>query len=169
METKVIITVKGAFFEGKAPRIVNKELTSAMWEAVQFLEREVKEGTPQGVYGEKGGGLKAGIHGEVIEKGTSVIKGVVAHQSKYGDVIEKGRTPGQKWPPEGSLLRWIEVKMGVDSATAKSLEFVIRRKIGKKGFEGAEMFESALEEKWPSLKKIFDRAGFDIARRVDGE
>ena len=166
MELKVSVTQKGKIFEGKAPEIINSALTSAMYEATSFLEKEVKRRTPVGVFGAQGG-LLSTIHGEVIGKGTPVVKGIVGHQSKYGDVIEKGRTAGKKWPPEGVLLRWIEVKLGVEDNVAKQLEFIIRRKIGKKGFPGVHMFERALIENWPKLQEIFDHCGFNIARELN--
>lgn len=166
MELKAMITTKGAIFEGKAPKIIQEALTAAMYEATQFLEKKVKEKTPVGVGGAKGG-LLSTIHGEVIGKGTPVVKGIVATPSLYGEVVEKGRTAGKTWPPEGVLIRWIQLKMGVDETTAQRLEFVIRRKIGKKGFPGAHMFERALAESWPKLQGIFDRAGFDIVRQLN--
>ena len=166
MELKVSITQKGKIFEGKAPEIMQDRLASAMYEATSFLEREVKRRTPTGVYGEKGG-LVATIHGEVIGKGAPVVKGIVGHMSAYGDVIEKGRRPGQTWPPEGVLLRWIETKMGLDAVQAKRLEFIIRRKIGQRGFPGAHMFEKALDENMGKLMEIFDRAGFEIAKELN--
>jgi len=165
MELKATVTAKGAIFEGKAPEIIQTALTSAMYEATQSLEKKVKAKTPVGVGGAKGG-LLSTIYGEV-ERGIPVIKGIVATQSPYGEVIEKGRTAGKKWPPEGVLIRWIELKMGVDEATAQRLEFVIRRKIGKKGFPGAHMFERAFTESWPQIKGIFERAGFNIARELN--
>lgn len=165
MELKATVTAKGAIFEGKAPEIIQTALTSAMYEATQLLEKKVKAKTPVGVRGAKGG-LLSTIYGEV-EKGTPVIKGIVAAQSPYGEVIEKGRTAGKKWPPEGVLIRWIELKMGVDEATAQRLEFVIRRKIGKKGFPGAHMFEQTFTQSWPQIKGIFERAGFNIKRKLN--
>lgn len=165
MEIKISVTQKGKIFEGKALEIIKEELTGAMYEATQFLEREIKKRTPTGGFGAQGG-LLASVHGEVIGKGTPVVKGIVASSSKYGEVIEKGRTAGKSWPPEGALLRWIEVKMGADEKQAKRLEFVIRRKIGKKGFEGAHMFEKGLSENMPKLIEIFNRKGFVIARRL---
>lgn len=165
MELKVSVTQKGKIFEGVSQFIIRDKLSQAMYEATAFLEREVKKRTPQGVGGAQGG-LLSTIHGEVIGKGTSVIKGIVGHTSKYGDVIEKGRTAGKAWPPEGSLIRWIEVKMGFGAAEAKRIEFLIRRKIGKKGFPGAFMFERALNENWGKLQGIFDRCGFEIAREL---
>jgi hypothetical protein len=166
MELRATITTKGKVFEGKAPEIIQEAMSAAMTEAVMFLEAEVKKRTPVGVFGAQGG-LISTIYGEVTEKG---MKGVIGHQSRYGDVIEKGRTPGKKWPPEGALLRWIEVKMGVGSAdlrSARRIEFLIRRKIGQRGFPGAAMFEKAFKEGWPRLKKIFNDAGFRIAKTLN--
>ncbi len=76
MELKVSISAKGKIFEGKAPEIVRDTLEDTMYEAISFLEREVKLRTPIGVYGAKGG-LLSTIHGEVISKGESIIKGMV--------------------------------------------------------------------------------------------
>jgi len=165
MQLKVSIIPKGKIFDKEGPEVINQELIGVMYEATSFLEREIKKVTPTGVSGAKGG-LVSTVYGEVIEKGTPLIKGIVAHQSGYGDVIEKGRTAGKTWPPEGALLRWIEVKMGKGEEEAKRLEFVIRRKIGQKGFPGAAMFENTFEKKWPVLKKMFDDAGFKIAKKI---
>jgi hypothetical protein len=165
MEMKVVVTAKGKIFEGKGPEVIQENLTSAMYEGTQMLEREVKRRVPVGVFGAQGG-LLSNIHGEVEGKGTPIMKGIIAHGSKYGDVIEKGRTAGKKWPPEGVLLRWIEVKLGADEKEAKRLEFVIRRKIGRKGFPGVHMFQNALEQSWPKLESIFDNMGFKITREL---
>ncbi len=170
MELKVSMKKKGPIFEGKTAKIVNKDLTAAMYEATQLLEREVKKRTPAGVMGAQAG-LRSGIHGEVTGKGTPRVKGIVAaHAShKYAEVIEKGRRANKAWPPEGVLLRWIQVKFGESAETAQRLEFVIRRKIGRKGFPGVHMFENALNENWTKIKKIFDKAGYKIARDLGGK
>ena len=167
----ISITRSGAAFDSRAPEVIRQELAAAMTEAVALLERAVKTKTPVGVFGAEGG-LLAGIHGEVINAGGAEVRGIVGHQSQYGDVIELGRRPGQKWPPPGVLLRWIEKKITqwgggtVEKRenSAKGLEFVIRRKIGVKGFEGAKMFEKALAENWPKIQQIFDRAGYRMTR-----
>lgn len=167
MELKVTIETKGKIFEGKGPEICREALTAAMYEATTFLEREVKRLTPTGVFG-AGGGLVSTIHGEVVGKGTEFVKGIVGHGSVYGDVIEKGRRAGKTWPPEGALLRWIETKIGAaDEREMKRLEFVIRRKIGKKGFPGVHMFERAFKEGWARVSKIFDDAGFKAKKKLE--
>lgn len=168
MQYAATIVARGALLNGKAPKIIQAGLDRVMVEAIQFLIREVKERTPQGVYGAQGG-LLGSIQGEVLGKGTPLIKGIVFSSQKYAEVVEKGRRPGKGMPPPGVLLRWIEVKLGVDERTAKSLEFVIRRKIGQKGFEGAHMFERALDENFSSIQKIFRKEGFSIVRRLASE
>ncbi len=167
MELKATVTANGKIFDGQAPEIIRTALMGVMYEATQYLEREIKKETPVGVSGAKGG-LLSTVQGEVVNKGDPVVKGVVFSQSPYGLVVEKGRRPGKTWPPEGALLRWIELKMGVDAVQAKRLEFAIRRKIGRKGFPGKRMFEKTWESKFPVIQRMFERAGFDIARKVNG-
>jgi hypothetical protein len=167
MELKATVTMTGPIFEGEAPEIVNKNLTAAMYEAVMLLEKKVKQFAPQGVTGAQGG-LRAGIKGEVVNKGTPIIKGIVTHQSKYGAVIEKGRTAGSSWPPPGYLIKWIEQKLGIYGTEAKRVEFLVRRKIGKKGFPGVHMFEKAFERNFYEIQGIFERCGFKITRDLNG-
>jgi hypothetical protein len=171
MELKATVTAKGAVFDGKAPEIVAQALGGLMDEATLFLTRKVKsiilaEGRV-GVFGTQGG-LLSSVQSEVRGKGTPMIKGIVGSMSKYGDIIEKGRTAGKAWPPPGVLLRWIEVKLGVGEEEARRLEFVIRRKIGRKGFPGIHMFERAFTEGFPTLQSIFERGGFTLAEKLNG-
>jgi hypothetical protein len=160
------VTANGRIFNGQAPETIRTALMGVMYEATQYLEREIKKETPVGVSGAQGG-LLSTVHGEVIQKGETVVRGVVATQSAYGEVVEKGRRAGKAWPPEGALLRWIELKMGVDAVQAKRLEFVIRRKIGRKGFRGKQMFEKTWESKFPVIQRMFETAGFTIARKIN--
>jgi len=161
MELKATVSMKGAIFDGKAPEKIRKDLLSAMYEATLYLESKVKDKTPQGVFGMQGG-LRSTIFGEVVQYGAA-ISGMVGHGSKYGDVIEYGRRPGQKMPPAGAMLRWVEIKTGLSGKAAQQVEFLIRRKIGKQGFPGVHMFEKTFVESQGTLTQIFDRAGYNIA------
>lgn len=159
--------VTGPLFEKKGPEIINRNLTAAMYEAVAFLEKKVKEKTPQGVGGAQGG-LLSTIAGEVINKGTPLVKGIVFPRSEYGEVIEKGRRANKTMPPSGVLIEWIEKKLGLTDTEAQRVEFLIRRKIGKKGFPGAQMFEVAFTTYFTQVQKIFDKYGFKIAMEMNG-
>ena len=173
MELKATITTKGHLFDGQGPAIIREKLTAAMYEATSFLETKVKENLPTevdgisrgvGVFGDQGG-LRGGIHGEV-EKGTAIVKGIVAHQSAYGDVVERGRSAGKGMPPKGMLVRWMEVKLGMSSEEALKKEFIFRRSIGKKGFKGVHMFERAFNDNYDQLVEIFNYYGFEIAKAL---
>lgn len=169
MELKVVIEKKGPLFEGRTEDLISASLDAAMHEALRLMEDKVREKTPEGVFGEAGGGLRGSIFSEAQKGGKPIVKGIIATQSKYGMVIEKGRRPGQKMPPQGMLFRWMMLKLGMDSKTAKSKEFIIRRKIGQKGFPGAQMFEKAFDENLGQIRKIFEAAGYKIARALNGE
>jgi hypothetical protein len=158
------ITAEGALLTGNPEQIVRRNMRAAMHEAVQFGVRRVKGRTPQGVMGAQGG-LLASIQGEVREPGGDVL-GIIGTPSIYGLAIEKGRKPGGKMPPAGVMVRWIEVKMGVGEEEAKGIEFVIRRKIAKKGTDGAFMFQQTMEEDGPQFQNIFERYGIRITKEL---
>lgn len=166
MSISVRIDTSGAFLSGQAPEIIQKNLNQAIVAATMLLWREVQARTPQGVGGYQGG-LISTIQSAVSGKGTPVCKGIITHGKPYGDVIEKGRTVGKGMPPEGSLLRWLEVKLGLSEKDAKRIEFVVRRKIKSKGFAGAHMFEQALKDNLSRVEAIFMQAGFALAKELE--
>lgn len=162
----VNITRSGALLNGQAPQAIQNGLDRLITMITLFLDREVKARTPQGVYGAQGG-LLGSIQHQVVGKGTPLIKGTVMTAQKYAEVIEKGREPGKGMPPSGVLLRWLEVKLGLSEAEAKRVEFVVRRKIGQKGFEGAHMFEKAVTENLGRIDAMAQAEGFAIAVNLD--
>lgn len=157
------LIMKGALFTGQPSETVRKNQVAAMHEATQYTSRRVKGRTPQGVMGEGKAGLADSIQPEVRETRRGVL-GIVGTASPYGLVVEEGRRPGKAPPPAGSLLRWIEVKMGVSAEESRRIEHPLRWSIARKGFEGAHMFGRTLEEDWPEIEAIFDRYGVQIAK-----
>lgn len=166
MNLQIKISTKGALLSGQAPAIIQRNLDAFVTEVTFFLLGEVQKRTPQGVYGAQGG-LLGSIQAEVVGKGTPIIKGTVMTAQKYGEVIEKGRSAGKGMPPKGTLIRWIETKMGLDEKTAQRIEFVIRRKIGLKGFEGKHMFEKAVTENLGRIETMAQARGLIIATELN--
>lgn len=166
MNLSITTQKKGAIVHGRGPEKVQAGLDRLVTLVTMFLLAETRKRTPQGVYGAQGG-LLGSIQAEVKDKGTPLIKGVVMSAQKYAEPTEKGRSPGKAWPPEGALVRWIEVKFGVDNTTAKRLEFVVRRKIGRRGFPGAFMFEHAATENTGRIDAMAQAEGFSIAVDLD--
>jgi hypothetical protein len=151
--------------QGKTPAAVQSAIDGFVTEATMFLLAEVKKRTPQGA-SPVGANLLASELATVSGKGTPLVKGEVASAHQYAEVIEKGRTAGKAMPPAGVLVRWLEVKLGLDVATAKRVEFVVRRKIGKKGFPGRHMFEKSVTENQGALDAMAERYGLMIATEL---
>ena len=142
MELKATVSMKGAIFDGTAPKIIHEKLLSAMYEATQFLERKVKEKTPY-----RTGHLRSTIFGEVVKYGTPVT-GLVGHTCKYGDPVEWGT--GIYGPKR--MAYTITTKTG--------------KKVTRKGMMGSFMFAKTFNNDWAKVTEIFDRMGFDIAAKL---
>lgn len=167
MTLSIKITTSGSALTGQAPAIIQQNLDRFVAQATHFLAAEVRKRTPQGVYGAQGG-LLASIQAEVGGKGTPQVKGIVASAHKYAEVVEKGRTAGKGMPPKGTLLRWLEVKLGLSAKEAQRIEFVVRRKIGLKGTKGAFMFEKSVTENNRQLETMAAACGLSITMELNG-
>ncbi|MCF6265234.1 MAG: hypothetical protein L3J57_01660 [Desulfuromusa sp.] len=148
----------------KGPELVQHNLDAFVEEVVQMLEREIKELTPQGVYGLRGAGLLNSIGHTITGRGSKHVRGVIGTPQPYGEFVERGRRPG-KMPPQGVLLRWVEVKLGLSGKEAQRVEYLIRRKIGQKGTAGAAMFAKGLLENLPRIEQISRR--YELKTTVD--
>ncbi len=149
MEVKTLININEIQeLVKKYPDVVHAETMAVMKIIVARLEKEVTEGTPAGVGG--AAGLRGSIYGEVVSMAGSSVEGVVGTPLEYGEVVEMGRRPGKGFPPIAPITLWAIRKLGVADKEAKSVAFLIARKIAKKGFEGAHMFQKAWDknERW---------------------
>lgn len=81
---------------------------------------------------------------------------LVFHLPDYWRYAENGRGPG-KMPPPGSLMKWIEWKRILPSPvqlpsgntyipSMESLEYLIRRKIGREGTQGQHTWKMTEDE-----------------------
>lgn len=167
MQMGIKIESKGALLSGNAPKVIQTGLDRFVTEATMLLLAAVKKYTPQGVLGAQGGLLGSIQSIPITGKGTPLVKGGVVSAHEYAEVIEKGRTAGKGMPPMGSLIRWIEVKMGLSPDQAKKIEFVVRRSIGRKGFKGAHMFERALIGNLNRLQAMGEASGLRITAELN--
>lgn len=161
------ITLTGLEKIDNAKGRAGKALTAALDEAVMFLVREIKLRTPQGVSGAQGG-LLGSIQGDVVLRGSTLARGVIASNSQYGLAVEKGRRAGAAMPPREALVDWIAQKFGVDEDQARKLSWPVARAIAKHGtikrfdYKGAQMFEKAVDENLPALQEIFRRNALEM-------
>lgn len=165
MELKIKIDVQGALLKGKAPEIIKKNLEGAITKATMLLHAEVIKRTPQGV-SPAGSGLLHSIKGDVVQKGTLYVKGIVGTANPYGEVVEKGRAAG-KGIPIDALTVWVQRKLGItDPETVRKVSIIISSRAKRYGIKGAHMFENALNENMDKIEAIFKKAGFDMAKEL---
>lgn len=89
---------------------------------------------------------------------------VIFSLKEYWKYIEDGTRP--HWPPAGALLPWIRVKPVIPRPdertgrlpTEKQLDFLIRRKISKKGTQGSHDLERAEHDVLPRWQQKIGKA-----------
>lgn len=159
MELKVSIKKQGGLFKGDPGKTVQDNLIAAMYEVTQLMEREVKSRTPIGIYGDKGG-LRASIAGDVVSKGSPVVKGIVATDKSYAEFVEQGT----------GLYGPYHKEFTISPVNKKALFWAGAKhpwgKVVQKGFEGRWMFKKSLDEEWPEIQRIFESYGFKMAREL---
>ena len=144
----------------EAPGIVADELVAAAWESELLLERETKELTPVGV----GGTLRSSVAAREPKVLADNVIGEVGTPLKYAIPVELGTKP--HFPPIAPLVEWAERKLGLSPNEAHHVGFLIQRKIGRKGTEGAFMFKRAFEAGRGQVERFFENAAARIVERM---
>ena len=144
----------------RAPEITIEELRRAMVEADSLLEREVKDATPTAA-----GTLRGSVtHTEEVSE-TGVI-GMTFSPLKYAEAVELGTKP--HFPPIDALVDWVVQKLGVPEKRARSVAFLVARKISRSGTPAHGMFQRTLAWQKSQVESIFDRAVERITERLAG-
>ncbi|WP_316978046.1 hypothetical protein [Shumkonia mesophila] len=162
LDTQQAAAVARAF--GEAPEIVIEELAAAAWKSELLLERETKENTPVGIGG--GAGLKGSISAREPEVLADGVIGMVGTPLVHAVPVELGTKP--HFPPIQPLADWARLKLGVRPEEARSVGYLIARKIAARGTEGAFMFTRALDSCRAQIEGYFAAAAGRILARVAG-
>lgn len=159
-----------ARFLARAGEVADTELTRALYQALQLIEREVKENTPVGAHGASGlrGSITSRFMGESIDGiGVRAISGKVFSPIPYAIPVELGAKP--HWIGEKgieSLQDWVKAKFGIDGKEGRSIAFAIRAKIAKHGTKGAFMFEKAFTAQEQYILNLLGTAVAHIRDRL---
>lgn len=131
-------------------------IEGGLTEMGQLLERTVKEETPLGATKL----LRGSIFSEL--RGVPVRELIVSSTQPYAPPVERGRQPG-KFPPLGPIVLWVRRKLGAGSEKeARSIAFLVARKIARKGTPGAAMFYKGFTRARPALERIAQTMGGTI-------
>lgn len=142
------------------PEASHHACVSRITEVLLLLERAVKLNTPVGAGPIH---LRDTIFQQVSQASGSTI-GILGTPAVYGEPVEMGTKP--HFPPIAPIQHWVEGKLGLAGAEAKSVAYLIARKISKKGTEGAKMFDKGFSGNESAVIRILNMIPMDIVREV---
>lgn len=145
----------------ESPALVGADLERFMHAATLYLQGEIQERTPAAH-----GTLRGSWTNDVERAGENVI-GVVGTPLAYATPVDLGTRP--HFPPVEALMDWVKVKFGVPDSEARSIAFLIARKIAAKGTQGAGMLEAAIAAAEPQLDRQFSDLLDHITSRLAPE
>lgn len=159
MDLQVTVTLPHtALFDGRAPAIVSHEVVAATEWAVNALVGAIAPLTPVGVGGTLRAGFQSDVTGDAVE-----VRGRVFNPLGYALPVEEGARP--HFPPIGPLELWARRKLGVPDGEARSVAFLIARKIAKHGTPAVRMVARGTAQVTPAIHGRFAEA---TARIVAG-
>lgn len=147
-------------FNGGAPAIVEQESRAALNAGVLMFQGAIVPLTPVGVTGM----TRKGVQTMVTGTWASML-GRVFNPVAHAMAVETGRKPG-KQPPTERLLLWVRRKLGVSDKQARSVAFLVARKIGRKGTKGAFMFAKGFKAMEAKVRARMDEVPGRIIRRL---
>lgn len=99
-------------------------------------------------------------------EGTRVdLTGFVKTPLIYGRPVEDGRKPGTM-PPVEAIEIWVIRKLGIAPPESRGVAFVIARAIGRRGTQGAHMFQKGFDNALPLVEAQWDQLLDNILARL---
>ena len=141
---------------------VDPQIVAMLADVGAYAQRLAVDKTPTGVTYALRGSIVSDLRGTPATRSQEVSSSMF-----YAPIQEVGRRPG-KWPPSDALLLWVTRKLGVGPDEAKSVAFLVARKIGREGTKGYLMFEQAFNRAVPYFERQADEVGERIAREANG-
>ena len=114
------------------------------------------------------GRLRNGLFVELPEGRRGGVR-FVTSPSPYAYVMEHGRKPGGKWPPEAPISLWVRRQLGIPPEDPRhaSAVYFLRRKIAKQGIQPRAFFQLAADFGNEEARRVFDRAMRHVGRKLE--
>ena len=145
----------------QAPQVLERELLAAATEATMLIERVVKENIPTGATGL----TRASVTSDAFSSPAGIL-GVVGSSAPSALFVELGTRPHM--PPVAPLIPWVQSVLGLRDEQAKSVAFLIARKIARLGTKAQRPFGRALEATQDQVVRMFETAADRIAGQLAG-
>lgn len=130
-----------------------------MDDIVLLLQREIAEASPTGITG----ALRGGWFSNTVQLSGQTI-GLVGTQVDYAEAVELGTKP--HFPPVEDLQDWVEGKLGLSGSEARSVAFLIARKISKVGTKPVHMVRDTLVRQTDYIVRAIGQAIEQMLRQL---
>ncbi|WP_293222311.1 hypothetical protein [Ottowia sp.] len=144
----------------QAPEFTHRELLVTMTEATLLVEREAKENTPRVT-----GMTAASIASDSFSTPVGVI-GTVGSSQPTLTFLELGTRPHM--PPVEALEPWVRAVLGVEPKRARSVAYLVARKIARKGTKAQRPLDKAIAATDGQVLRMFEDAAGRVAAHLAG-
>lgn len=146
----------------ESPDFTERALLSAMTQGTLLVEREVKENMPRGATGL----TAASVTSDAFATPAGVL-GVVGSSQPSAMFVELGTKPHM--PPVAALVPWVRAVLGIrDPGEARSVAFLVARKIARRGTKAKQPFGRALAATEGQVLRFFEDAAGRVAEHLVG-
>ena len=144
----------------KAADVTPAQMTRLVREGIEITRSEVVPRTPVGW----SAALRNGYQVEVQRAGTKTPRAALVNPVLYHDIRDQGRKPGKR-PPVDALIPWVGSKLGVPPGPERrQVAFLIARKIGQKGYPGANMVGEGWAAARPQIQPLLKQVGLRLVK-----
>lgn len=147
-----------------AKKSLNEFATRTIKRAKEILNTPNALGLKNGRKKSNTGRLADSLGSSLIDRRSKFTVSFLS-SADYASIVEEGRDKGAKMPPSGPLDRWIvqrNIKGSRDAkgrfVKRKSLNFLIRRSISRKGIKAFPFMKTAMNEEFDKYPSIFQKA-----------
>lgn len=140
--------------------VAKHELFAATLESSLKIERDVKALTSKGATGLAARSVQTQAP-QMLPEG---VVGLVGSSLNYIVPLELGSKP--HFPPLQPLVEWVSTVLQLDGAEAKSVAFMIARKISKVGTKGQKMFARGFAMNEQAAKARAEQAVANVLTRM---
>ena len=144
----------------QAPEVTRRELLTAMTQGTLLVEREVKDGMPRVT-----GMTAASVASDAFTTPVGVI-GTVGSSQPSASFLELGTKPHM--PPVEALVPWVKAVLGVEPKRARSVAYLVARKIARKGTKAQKPFDKAIAATEGQVLRMFEDAAGRVAVHLAG-
>ena len=144
----------------QASEFTHRELLGPMTQATLLVEREAKENTPKAT-----GMTAASIASDAFSTPVGVI-GTVGSSQPTLTFLELGTRPHM--PPVEALEPWVRAVLGVEPKRARSVAYLVARKIARKGTKAQRPLDKAIAATEGQVLRMFEDAAGRVAAHLAG-